>query len=137
MSEDIVAQIPVDLVLKLWPRIDELLKPVEEEGYYRTAHILAEAFQGNMQIWIAWDPERKYVDAVMVTQIYVYPLMKVCAVRWVRGESMKRWAKKFVEESEKFAKAMGCRRMGGGHRRGWKRIAGYREVGPLLVKDIE
>ncbi len=89
-----------------------------------------------MQVWIAADIEAQKIEAAMVTQIHTYPRMKVCSVEYVRGTNMKNWAKSFAEVSEAFARSQGCKRMCGGHRRGWVKIAGYTEVGPMLFKNL-
>lgn len=136
----IVCIVSPDQAISLWPQIESHLNPgLEEDGLYLPIDVLAAHLKNEMQIWVAWDEEKaahEAVDAAMVTQIYTFPRKKICAMRYVRGRNLKAWAKLFIAKSEEFARSQGCQEMGGGHRRGWIRMAGYKETGPMLKKVL-
>lgn len=137
MTEIVVARLTDKQAVALWPQIEPWLAPAcKEEGYYEPIDILVHHCRDEMQIWVAIDKDSGVVEAAMVTVIYVYPRKSLCAVRYVRGRNLKTWASKFIAVSEEFARSRGCKQMGGGHRKGWARIAGYKIVGPMMVKDI-
>lgn len=138
MTDTIVAKLDQRQAVFLWPQIEEWLREaVKLEGLYEPVDILLHHLKDTMQIWVAFNEETNLVDAVMVTVVHVYPRKNICMVEYVRGRNMKSWADKFVNASEDFARSRGCVHMAGGHRKGWARVAGYRVVGPMLVKDLK
>lgn len=126
-----------DQAIKLWPQIEHLIGPLlAQEGLYHPVDILAFHIRGEMLIWVAWDMVSPQIDAVMVTQIVRFPRKTICAVPYIAGRNMRRWARKLQEETEKYARAQGCAQMGGGYRKGWARVAGYEVTGVTLRKNL-
>lgn len=124
-------------VVLLWPQIEALLKPlVESEGYYIAEDILAFHLRDEMLIFVSWVDHLKQIEAVAVTQIITYPRMKACFVPYIAGKNLNAWKEYLQNTLENYARSNGCKRMGGGFRRGWVKIAGYKEVGCILVKDL-
>lgn len=122
---------------QLWPQIEPLLAPLlAQEGLYIPLDIMACCIRGEMMIWVAWDGMSPEIDAAMVTQIVRFPRRSVCAILYIAGRNLRRWARQFEEETEKYARAQGCQQMGGGFRKGWARVAGYRVTGVTLRKDL-
>lgn len=136
-QKTIVVALDKTNVVLLWPQIEPLIKPlVESEGNYIPEDILAFHLRDEMLIFIAWNDIAKSVVAVMVTQIMKYPRRKICYVPYIAGENMSAWADDFTRIVEDYARKCGCNRMGGGFRKGWVRVAGYKDVGCILVKDL-
>lgn len=74
-----------------------------------------------MQLWTVW--REKELAAIAVTQIKIYPRMKVCAVNFVAGEGRDDWLH-FNEVIAEWAKARGCSHFEGYMRKGWERVLG-------------
>lgn len=124
----------VEGAIKLWPQIEPLLKPLLAiEGHYLHSDVLAAHIGGAMTVWVS---ATDAVEAVMVTQLLTYPRKRICHVPWIAGKNLHSWAREFIDKVEQYARATGCQRMTGAYRRGWVRVAGYRDAGSLLYKDL-
>ena len=133
----IVALLTTDQAPKLWHLSEPLIAPLlAQEGLYLPAHILANHLKGEMNIWVACAPDQQDIDAAMVTQLNKFPLMTICSVPYIAGKNMHKWAEKFKNDSEAFARANGARRMVGAFRKGWIRVGGYTDAGVILKKDL-
>lgn len=122
----------------MWSSIEPLFKRVTDEtnGCYAPADVLLEILKGDQSLWVSWDEERQSIDAVMTMAIVNYPRRKTCKVIYISGSNMRAWRKEFMEISERYARDMGATAMEGGFRRGWAKVAGYRETGVSLFKEL-
>lgn len=136
-AKTIIAALDKTNVVLLWPQIEKLLAPLlETEGNYVPADILAYHLRDEMLIFIAWGEPAKEVEAIMVTQTITYPRRKICAVPYIAGKNMDVWKDDFIRLVEDYARRCGCNRMSNMGRLGWVRVAGYKDVGHLLMKDL-
>lgn len=138
MAELVFGDLTPEQAAEHWTQIEAYLKPLlAYEGLYEPVDILVMHAKGERKIWIAWDPDAKQVEAVIVTHLVSYPRGKrVLWVPYVAGKNMPAWKDKAIAMIEAFARAHGCFRLAGGLREGWVRAAGYRKVGVMLVKEL-
>lgn len=134
-----IVQVPPDLAIELWPQLAPMFARVTKHtrGCYEPVDILKEVIAGQQVLWVAWDgnPERR-IDAVMTTSIITYPRRKTCRVLFIAGDKLASWKDDFIMLIERYAADQGATAMEGCFRRGWARVAGYREHGVALWKDL-
>lgn len=103
------------------------------EGCFEPVDILAAILSSKMQLWISWNGS---VEAAMVTELINYPRRRSCRVFLIGGRNLKSWSAAFQREIEAFARSHGCSFMEGGSRSGWVRVAGYKNIGCMLMKEL-
>lgn len=91
--------------------------------------------QGQWYLWVAIDAEREFIAAV-VTRIADYPRARLYDVPYIGGRDMRRWLAPMMNAIEAHARQSGAIAMQGFGRRGWCRVAGYREAYSVFVKDL-
>jgi hypothetical protein len=130
-----VAALTPDQAAHFWPTIGPLLAPlIDDEGLYRPTDILVQCIRGHALAWVA--VRNHDIIAAMITRIEAYPRKQVVVVPYIAGTGMRSWAALFLRELEAYAMAKGCTRLAGGMRRGWARVADFKEMGVVLWKDL-
>ena len=105
-------------------------------GCYESVDLLVECLTGRAKLWISWNEEEKAIEAAMITRLVQYPRRKTCSVPFIGGRNLRGWKDKFIETVEAYARANKCSAMEGGARAGWSRVAGYRNIGCVLMKEL-
>lgn len=134
----IICDPPVEHIPNLWPQVEPHIKKALKyaHGCYEPIDILIECLTGKSKLWISWNEESQSVEAAMITRINQYPRKRTCGVPFIGGRNLSGWKDKFMVAVEGYAKANHCSAMEGGSREGWARVAGYRNVGCVLVKEF-
>lgn len=101
------------------------------EGTHSVEDVIAACVEGRAQWW-------EYGGSIAVTEVLVYPRMKVCRGWLAAGDFNE------ILEIEKnviaWAKSQGCARLEITGRKGWARRLlghGYRETNVTMVKELE
>lgn len=110
-----------ELVDTVWPRVEPLMDRAckRSHGVYEPSDIYEALMGRTMQLWTAWDG--KELVAAAVTEIRIYPRMKVLAMPLLAGERLKDWLE-FQPTFEEYARAHGCSHLEGYARKGWLRV---------------
>lgn len=118
-------------IIPLWPKIKPLVEKALDRGFgeWEAGDILGFLLSRDMQLWAADD-----LSAVAVTQITVYPRVKVCDVLLVGGSGLAEW--KNTKVIENWAREYGCSLMRAMGRRGWARAVGWTEKQSIAVKEL-
>ncbi len=96
----------------------------QEVRRYEASDVLAFLLEGKVRLWVSWDPERKRVEAAIVTELIQYPRTRDLVVWLVGSDNMKACAREAYDLLERFAVESGCGVISGRLRRGWIRIGG-------------
>lgn len=121
----------------LWPQIESWIGPViEDEGLYSPLDILQYHLEQQWFIFVGWNGLTQKVEMAIAARTIKYPLCKVVSFAYVGGKNVRAWVPFYLSVCEGWAKKAGCTKSMGGFRRGWVRLAGYREVGSKMVKDL-
>jgi hypothetical protein len=121
----------------LWPLVRDYIRAAMRHGYdefYAESDIRRDCASGNAQLWVACDAEG--IAAALVSRIAAYPKRRICQVPLIGGRDMRRWLEPMQTLIEDFAREHGCTHMEGGGRSGWCRVAGYQNIGPVLMKEL-
>lgn len=74
---------------------------------------------------------------VALAEFNQFPSALVCDVPWIGGKGMRVWLPALQELIEKWAREAGAKYLMGAGRRGWIRAAGMKEIGLILIKDLQ
>ena len=110
-------------VKEVWILVKDLIQKACEysDGFADAENFKEWLEQGTMQLWVAWDNEKKKVICVCITEVKQYPKYKVCGCKITTGNSFKKWVD-FMDYVMEWAKEEGCRKMEIHTRPGWERI---------------
>ena len=110
-------------VKEVWILVKDLIQKACEysDGFADAENFKEWLEQGTMQLWVAWDNEKKKVICVCITEIKQYPKYKVCGCKITTGNSFKKWVD-FMDYVMEWAKEEGCRKMEIHTRPGWERV---------------
>ena len=110
-------------VKEVWILVKDLIQKACEysDGFADAENFKEWLEQGTMQLWVAWDNEKKKVICVCITEVKQYPKYKVCGCKITTGNSFKKWVN-FMDYVMEWAKEEGCRKMEIHTRPGWERI---------------
>ena len=120
-SEIIIEGVLADGLDHVWARVEPMLTAAIRDGGARlgTEDIRGWLDEGAMQLWIAFDDENLY--AVAITEILVFPRIKVASIVMIAGWSYETWEPAAFDMIKRWAKAKGCKRLEVRGRPGWKR----------------
>lgn len=74
--------------------------------------------------------------AVALSQLEQFDTALICNVPWIGGRGMRHWLPFLQEIIESWAKDAGATHLSGAGRRGWSRMAGMKEIGTILAKEL-
>jgi hypothetical protein len=134
----LILAIPPNLVAQVWPEVEPLIKkPLDRtaHGCYLPCDIFAGLVRGELLLWVS-RTDAGTIEAAVVTEIRNYPRKRACNVFLVGGANLRGWFGEMNAKIEEYAAKSGCHQMEGGARRGWARVAGYREIGVTLMKEL-
>lgn len=124
---------------RAWPLVEKMLAPAIAltGGAYEPDDVLRDVEEKNAQLWVVLIGET--VVGAVVSTITVYPRFKALGCPFVGGADnrLAEWWRPTFEHLEAFARAMDCRRIEGGMRKGWARLLpGMESVGVMLRKEL-
>jgi hypothetical protein len=93
-------------------------------NHYNSNDIKESCIDGNMQLWIGWDPSKPKEDAhyaTCVTEIIVRPNSKTFSIFIMTGRNMKDWVHNLDKLAE-FARNKDCTHFEAVARPGWERV---------------
>ncbi len=103
----------------VWEEVRQIITPhVIRLGTHGLADVLENLKCRDWQLWVS--QTEKNIEAVCITQINVFPKMKVCRVLLVAGEHMDNWLP-FEDIIAEWAEMQGCKKLVGELRKGWSR----------------
>jgi hypothetical protein len=124
-------------VAALWPQVRGFVRAAMRLGYdefYDEADIRQACVDGASQLWVACGDAA--IEAAVVSRIVRYPKRAICQVPLIGGRRMRLWLPAMQAMIETYARQNGCTHMEGTGRLGWCRAAGYRNIGPVLMKEL-
>jgi hypothetical protein len=105
-------------------------------GRHNMDHVLQRIKDGFLMPLLVWDPEEKFIYAVLGAEGANYPLKKVFEVTLAGGENLQEWAHVYPAVKE-IARSMGFDQIDVTGRRGWgKFIEGARDVATIFTEDL-
>lgn len=116
--ENYIGGVPAAQLMKVWGRVEPLLKRVVKPATgYTPEHVLTELQLNKMQLWVVND-----FQAVCVSMIIVKPLHKVLFIPYIAGEYMDTWLDDLGQFLCDIALDMGCQAIEFEGRKGWGKI---------------
>ena len=130
--------VPAKKLDQVWPHIEDKVTRACEEARNRETPetIKAALHEGRFQLWVVIRGQK--VMAILLTEIAVYSLSKVCRLIVCIGEDYKAWVG-LIKQVEDWAKDMGCSEMEPLPRPGWEKVLkplGYRKTHVVLNKEL-
>lgn len=98
------------------------------------------AEQGKMSVWLAYDDEGERIG-IMGVVIEDMAHVRVARIQFTAGKVGRgiEWLQSMFELIEDYARDLGCHKMEGIGRPGWRRLnhfGGWKEVGVMSEKDL-
>lgn len=120
----------------IWPLVKPMIEKAcqRNNGRYDADNVKEWLDKGAWQLWIAKDGEK--IKALCLTEIAIYPKMKVLRVNMVTGYDRQEWqhAKNLIEY---WGKEMGCQKIESIARKGWGRIfKDYQQTHIFIEKEL-
>lgn len=109
----------------VWPIVEPMIQKALDRGRgeYLTEDIKGYLLDRKMQLWAAINDGE--IKAVCLTEICIFPRLKVCRLVLAGGSDMRHWIKDGVATLKLWAIAQGCEEIRGGGRVGWSRALGW------------
>ena len=127
---------PLEVLARRWNEIEPLLrKSTERTCCYEPVDLLILAGTGRVGIWLCMRGEA--IDAVLVSQVTVYPRRKILEMLFAGGSNMAAWRDLAVQALDKHARELGCTHVACAGRPGWARAWGGHPTGDIImVREI-
>lgn len=121
-----------------WPIVEPWLAAALTYGppFYNTDDIKAKVESKDMICWLAIvGPE---IIGFTITSIMQYPRALVCDIHWTGGAKHRgrQWLRGMLDVIEAWAKDAGCTYSGGGGRKGWIDVFGFKDMGVIFIKEL-
>jgi len=128
---------PLEDLARRWLEIEPLLaRSTSRTGCYEPIDLLVLAMTGQAGMWLCVHGD-DLLDAVLVTQVTVYPRRRVLDVIFGGGDNLHLWIKTAVREIDRHARELGCSHVASAGRPGWQRAWGCRATGDIImVREI-
>lgn len=124
---------PIEDLARRWNEIEPLLeRSTSRTGCYEPIDLLMLAATGQAGMWLCVHGD-DLLDAVLVTQVTVYPRRRVLDVIFGGGDNMHLWIKAAVREIDRHARELGCSHVASAGRPGWQRAWGCRATGDIIM----
>lgn len=117
-----VTLIPREAVGSVWKSVEPLMEKAAEYTYgrFEAIDILDGLFNGDQQLWIAFDDEGVY--GTVVTEIYNYPRKRALMMHFTGGERLAEWKAPMLSLLRRFAVDNNCSVLESYGRAGWGKI---------------
>lgn len=138
-SEIWVARLTGGQATIVWPKVEEMLVPAiaGSSGLFTPDEVrerVTASDAGTPDGWSLWIiADRDQLMGAWTTKFQHFPRERLLEVVFAGGSDMESWYEMALGETEKFAAAMGCRRLRCGGRRGWARF-GWSPVGHMFER---
>lgn len=132
-----LSTVPAEAVGQVWPFVAGLAATIAEtsSGRVNAEHIRQHVEAGTMQLWVVLG-EHGEALALVVTEVVVFPLSKVCVVRGLAGHDRARWLH-HLADVETWAKGLGCTRVEVRGRKGMAKVLPeYKLTSVYLEKEL-
>lgn len=116
-----VSRMDVD---KVWAGVEPLIDAAIKRWLplMDTDDVLKSLHKDIMQLWIAYDDEKKKLYGAVVTEILPYPKAKMCNVFLLGGNDIRLWKDEMGAAIEDFAKKENCAFLQAMGREGWHKL---------------
>ena len=121
---------------EIWQIAEPLIKKacLSTKGRFTAEDVKEWLDSGDCQLWIV--EHKNEVRAAAVTEILLYPKLKVCRVNIVTGKGRNNW-QHFKDGIEEWARKEGCKRIEALARKGWAKVyKDYQQTHIFLEKEL-
>ena len=134
-----LSRVQPELAPKIWPHIESFVEKALKRGHALSkslpTDILGHIIFRRMDLWIVHDG--KNIDACVVSKFLDWDRSRTLYVPIIGGKNLKAWGEMVNQELYNFAKANGCKTLGGELRKGWASMPGWKVTGVTLEREIE
>ena len=124
---------PIEELARRWCEIEPMLeRATRRTGCYEPIDLLLMTAAGRAGMWLCTHGEEE-LDAVLVTQVTVFPRRRVMEVLFGGGSNMWRWRKMAVAAIDNHARELGCDHVASSGRPGWCRAWGAEATGDIIM----
>lgn len=132
-----ITGVPSEIVSAVWPKVRGLVKKGIDTARFSPDDILAALTAKRMQLWLVGDADLR-LEAIVVTEINVYPLGTACGIVIVAGAQREAWMD-HLADIEAWALTQGCRWVESFARKGWMRepaLKDWRVASVVMQKEL-
>jgi hypothetical protein len=132
-----ITGIPRERIGDVWPKVLPLIEIGLAEGWgaFGPEDVRRALDDGRNQLWAAVAPDG--ITGVLVTAVEQYPRRAVLAIVLVAGRDMDELLGTVMVTLDAFARANNCSAVLAHGRRGWVRAAGFKEIGAVMLRELE
>lgn len=135
-----VSLVPVDHVNDVWDSVKSFLSPAVKvtNGRYMLYDVYVAIQTSKMQLWIAFDDERKILGCE-VTSITDYPSRRILTSLFTGGREIRKWRDQMMDVLIRWAEDNECTGIEGYGKKGWiKMLEPYGVTSSLTMfeKDL-
>ena len=105
-----IVLIPEDKISTVYPMIIRDMQKLlaKAKNGYNEKHMMQELLNGDYQLWLIWEKEKKEHYGFVITEIVTRPLSKFCSVIIMTGKERQLWQFKVMKTLERYAIQHGC-----------------------------
>lgn len=120
----------------VWPTVEPWLAKTLSEAppWWRIEDLHQRCKKGDLMLWVACVDGKPL--GVILSGLDKYHAATVCGVPWIGGNKMMLWIGAAQKIIEQWAKEAGATFLCGGGREGWARVAGMKQCGITLIKEL-
>jgi hypothetical protein len=96
--------------------------------------LLDMCLRGDLTVWVV--ERNKKIIAAVLTEVKKTPKRKFLSIPWVGGSHMRDWLDPILEIFSSYGKSVGCDSMTGEGRKGWCRVAGFKPLTTVFIKEL-
>ena len=115
---DVITGVPSEFVPTVWPKVRGLVKKGIDLDRFAPDDVLRAIRAKKMQLWLIGAADK--LEAIVVTEINVYPRGTACGIVIVAGAQREAWMD-HLADIEAWARSQGCQWIESHARKGWTR----------------
>ncbi len=123
---------------RIWPKVEPFLVSALKRWLpvYFSVDLLEMVKNDKLQLWIITNNEEEKLYGAGLTQILIYPRMKMLSIFMLGGKEMKKWKESWSDAMEYFAHSEGCECIQAIGRRGWTSFRGAFESAVVVNRIL-
>lgn len=134
---DLITSVPSEFIGEAWPKVEGYLDRAikrSKNPAFDTEDLKELCLKKDMILWVV--VREAEIIAALLTEIIKMPKKKLLSIPWIGGKFMRAWTKPMLAMLENYAKHFKCNALTGSEREGWCRVAGFKPLTTIFVKEI-
>lgn len=136
---DLITPVPAEFIDAAWPKVEGYLSGAIKRAKMPpvgTEDLKELCLKKDMVLWVV--VRKTEIIAAIITEVLKMPKRKMLSIPWIGGKQglLRAWIKPMLSVLEDYGKSFGCNAMTGSEREGWCRLAGFKPLTTIFVKEL-